>query len=197
MVFLNAAVEGLTDEALVRRICSYCGITIQNVYSQGGKANLDRKLPGYNNSARTRWWLILRDLDHDAVCAAQLLTQLLPSPARYMNFRIAVRELESWLMADTETIAMFLSISPKLIPRNPEDLDDPKRTLINLARRSRRRNIREDMVPRLNSGSDEGPAYASRIQEYTSKCWRPDVASVSCDSLKRCLNRLLNLNPIF
>ena len=54
-------------------------------------------------------------------------------------------------------------------------------------------HVRQDMVPREGSGRTEGPAYTSRLIEYATDRWRPDVAVRRADSLRRavaCLQRL-------
>ena len=107
-----------------------------------------------------------------------------------MCFRVAVREVEAWLLGDHEKLATFLGVAVSRIPRDPEAEMDPKTTMVELARRSRRREIREDMVPRPESGRDVGPAYASRLIEFVvggEVSWRLDVASRSSESLRRCL----------
>jgi hypothetical protein len=103
-----------------------------------------------------------------------------------MYFRVAVREVESWILADRATLAQFLGVTVGKVPRDPDTLDNPKREIVNLAQHSRRREIREDMVPRPKSGRIEGPAYASRVIEYASTLWRPSVAAKYSDSLRRC-----------
>ena len=65
--------------------------------------------------------------------------------------------------------------------------------MVELARRSRRRDIRDDMVPRERSGRSVGPAYPSRLIEYVESPWRPEAAARQADSLRRaiaCLQRL-------
>ncbi len=194
-VIFKGAVEGMVDEAVAGRLVSHVGAELGVVYGKHGKDFLRPRLVGYNWAARYGPWLIIVDLD-DADCPPPLLESWLPNPAEYMCFRVAVREIESWLLADRERIAGFLSIAASRIPGNPEDLDDPKAALVNLARKSRRRAIREDMVPRPGSGAKTGPAYSSRLVEFSQdpqKGWRHDVASRSSESLHRCLQCLQKL----
>lgn len=185
-----AAVEGPIDEAVLRRVVEHIGATLGSVYGKNGKATLLKQLPSYNQAARFLPWIVLVDLDHDAECAPPAQAQWLPTPASQMCFRIAVREVESWLLADRESLASFLAVASSRIPTNPENLDDPKTTLVNLARKSRRRDIRLGMVPRQGSGRSEGPAYASHVIEYAQGSWRPDVAIQHADSLQRLCLRL-------
>jgi len=191
-----AAVEGPIDEAVLRRLAQHVGTDLRSVFGKQGKPSVLRSLHGYNLAAhRPPLWVVLVDLDRDADCAPLVVSQWLPDPAPYMCFRVAVRAVEAWLLADGEQIARFLSIPVSQIPTDPESLADPKRTLVDLAGRSRRRAIRQDMVPRPASGRAVGPAYASRIIEFVHGDWRPESAMTRADSLRRsilCLNRLLS-----
>lgn len=195
-VVIQGAVEGLLDEAALRRLVEHVGATQGSVHGKNGKANLLKKLDGYNHAARFSPWVVLIDLDHDADCAPPACQSWLPNPAPYMCFRIAVRQVEAWLLADRERIARFLGIAVSQLPTTPEAVAYPKRTLVQLANRSRRRDIREDMVPRPGSGRTQGPAYTSRMMEFATDSkagWRPDVAaslSASLDRCLRCIGRL-------
>lgn len=193
---IKAAVEGIVDEAVVKKLVAHIGGATINIYGRKGKPFLRTKIGGYNNDSRTRHtpWLVLVDLDNEADCAPSMRDGWLPDPADNFCFRIAVREVEAWLMADAETLAGYLSVSMNRIPRIPESLAQPKNEMVNLGRRSRRRTIREDMAPRQESGRRVGPAYASRLIEYVKNKWRPEVAANHSDSLRRaiiCLKRLV------
>ena len=60
-------------------------------------------------------------------------------------------------MADRESIASFLAVSIAKVPQHPNLDPNSKQTLINIARTSRSKNIREDLVPRQGSGAKVGP----------------------------------------
>ncbi len=189
-VFVSAAVEGLVDEAVARRLIEHVEAVCHRIYGKMGKSRLRQQLPGYNRAAARSPWLVLVDLDREADCAPPLRRAWLPAPAPKMCFRVAVREVEAWLMADHEALAGFLRVRAASLPRYPEAEPDPKRTLVDLARASQRRDIREDMVPRPGSGRAVGPAYSSRLIEFAQRRWRPEVAAHRADSLGRCLARL-------
>jgi hypothetical protein len=110
-----------------------------------------------------------------------------------MCFCVAVREVEAWLLADRDQIARFLSVAVSRIPRSPDDLADPKRAVVDAARRSRARAIRDDIIPAARSGRAVGPAYTARMTEFVMTEWRPEIAAGSSDSLARCLTRVLEL----
>jgi hypothetical protein len=107
-----------------------------------------------------------------------------------MCFRIAVRSMESWLIADATRLAEFLEVPLQRIPRDPDTLDNPKTALINLARSSRSRAVREDMTPQEGTTGRVGAGYTSRIVEFASGDWRPIVAARASPSLARCLAAL-------
>ena len=191
---ISAAVEGIVDEAVVRRLITHVGGRPGDVYGKNGKKALLKKIAGYNNAARHAPWVVLVDLDLDADCAPPLTESWLPEPASRICFRIAVREIEAWLMGDAQTLSTYLSVAQSQISRVPESLEHPKDVMVNLARRSRRRDIRKDMVPRTNGGRPVGPAYSSRLAEYAENKWRPEVAAERSESLRRaicCLTRLV------
>lgn len=190
MLAIHAVTEGYPDEIVVHALCRTAGLSATRIYNCRGKANLDAKIAGYNQAVMGWYWLVLRDLNHDADCGPELRERLLPLPAPYMQFRIVVHEVEAWLLGDRERMGRFLGVAASRISGNPERLDNPKAEVIRLAGMSRRRDIREDMVPRPGSGAREGPAYARRLAEYAENSWRPDTASLICDSLRRCLRRL-------
>lgn len=196
MIVISAAVEGSVDEVLVKRLISEAGGIPGEVYGKNGKLPLRARINAYNSAARYRPWVVLVDLNHEADCAPDLCRAWLPTKSPKLCFRVAVREVEAWLLADREHIAAFLSIALSRVPINPESQENPKQVMVHLAARSRRRNIREDMVPRPGSGRQVGPAYTSRLIEFIGASqggWRPDVASRYSQSLQGCIGCLRRL----
>ena len=190
---VTCAVEGTTDEAIVRRIAEDAGLTLGSVFGLNGKQQVLRQLSGFNRAAERTPWVVVIDLDQDGRCAAEYVRQCLPQPAPHMHLRIAVREVEAWLLADASGIALFLGVPASRVPRDPDSLDDPKRTIVDLAARSRRRSIREEIAPRPGSGREVGPMYSSRISEFAGSIWNPDAAAANSDSLPRCIKALQRL----
>jgi hypothetical protein len=117
-VVLTAAVEGITDEALLRRQCSFSGTDVGLVYGKCGKSYVVARISSYNHSAQFRHWLILLDLDNDGPCAPDAAMRWLPAPSRLMCLRVAVREGEAWLLADPQRAAFLacrLEKSPPIL----------------------------------------------------------------------------------
>jgi hypothetical protein len=97
---------------------------------------------------------------------------------------------EVWLMADREKFAEYFRISAARVPDNPEDVPHGKRTLLELVLRSRSKEIREDVV---TPSGQTGPLYVSRINDFASTVWRPEVAASASDSLRRAIGRIAAL----
>lgn len=192
-VWVAAVVEGPTDAAVAERLLEHVGLALGPVYGLRGKAYNDQRLKGYNNAARFAPWLVLRDLDRDGPCASALVDALLPAPSSHMRFRVAVREMEAWLLADAGALSRHLSVPIGQIPSNPDDLPDPKRALVQIAQRSSKREIRRDMAPRAGSGAMVGPGYTTFVVEFARTRWRPEVAAIQSPSLARCIAALKTL----
>lgn len=199
-VVFSAAVEGAADEAALRRIVKLAGGEVGTVYGRNGKDFLRRKITGFSNAARFSPWIVLVDLNLEAECAPAMLRSWLPDAAEKMCLRVAVHKIESWLLADKDNIANFLKVSPARLPHNPDMELDPKRTLVNLASRSRSKCVRRDICPHPESGRRVGAAYTSRLIEFITVAWQPNNALQHSPSLKKCINAIKriieNINSI-
>lgn len=193
MTVVSCAVEGDLDEAVARRLLDHAGLECGPVYGLMGKQYLRQRITGYAAAAAQSPWLVLIDLDHEASCGAALVATWLPNPPRRLRIRVAVHEVEAWLLADRRALARFLSISRDLVPRAPDVIDDPKAALVGLARRSRSRTVREGMAPRPNSGRTIGPLYVAELSRFVREYWDVDSAADASDSLMRCLRSLQRL----
>lgn len=195
MITASVAVEGASDVAAVEKILASRSIALdsKNVFVKRGKGNLDKKLAGFNNAAARSPWFVLRDADHDeGGCAAALRESLLPTYDQQprMCFRLAVRSLDAWLLADSESFATTFSVAVSAIPVAVEDLADPKSSLVGVCRRSRKSAIRRAMVPPAGSKGRIGPEYVTFISEYARTAWRPDIAAANAPSLARALGEI-------
>lgn len=197
-VSVNLVVEGYLDELVVRRILSDLNIDIIRVFGKRGKAYILEKLKDFNSASKFLGlaWIVLVDLDNDSECAPPFIRKYMRKPAEKMLFRVAVHEIESWLLADREEMASFLRVSPSLLPKRVEKEKDPKNTLINLARKSTKRSIIEDMVPPQGTCGKQGPGYASLMGVFITKHWRPTEAARNSESLRRFLKAVTRLESL-
>jgi len=188
--YLNAVVEGIADQAVALALARATGYSLRAVYVKRGKDQIDRRLPAYVQAARFGYWLVIRDLDHDATCAPELLARLCPARPPGLQVRIAVREVEAWLLADRESMASYLGLPVAVVPARPDELESPKAALVQLARRSRRRELRRDLVPTEDSSASVGPAYSARIGEFATRHWKPRAGAHASPSLARAVAAL-------
>lgn len=189
-----AVVEGDTDEPIVRKLLTDVGLDVTYVHDMNGKGQLDKRLKDFNASAKGSPWFVLRDLDHDSACAPTYLRRLRLRTASWMVFRLAVREMEAWLLADREGLAKFMGLSPSVFPDRPDEEDDPTRTLVNLARRSKKRAIVQAFVPRRGDSVSVGPGYEAAIIEFGGLHWSLHRACKRSPSLRSARKALHDLS---
>lgn len=198
MIPINFAVEDLLSEAILREIIvqSGCSYKIGRCYMKHGKAYLKRTIEGFNNAAKGTPFLVLTDLDEDADCPPELIREWLSVPKHHnLLFRIAVREVESWLLADRKGIAKYLNIKRELVPNNVDDIEDTKQYLINLARKSRTRLLREDIVPLPGSTAKQGRNYNGCLISFVNDHWDLNLAIQNSPSLQRTVKTLIEFQP--
>ena len=185
------------DSAIAKRLILHVGGKIGTQREAGGKSKLDPLVPKYLNAARYQQmkWLILRDLDWDGGCAPELRGKMLAETDPYLCFRIAVREAESWLLADSRSMADFLRISENRVPVLPDRIDNPKEALVSLARSSKKSDVRAALIPHPRSGLSSGPEYASWMTKFAAQHWNLNdaVASGRSPSLIKAVNRIKQL----
>lgn len=190
--------EGRTDAAVARRLIEAVGAVPGTDYltarRRRGKDALDGRLRGFNILARSVPVLVLRDLDRDAACAGKLVAALLPERESLLLLRVAVRSVESWLMADREALAGAMHIRASALPQHPEEEQDPKRLLAHLLRDCRDRTLRR----RLGLDGRVGlqpQLVAAELSDFAANRWDPARAAASgrAPSLARSLARLRGL----
>ncbi len=92
-------------------------------------------------------------------------------------------------MADRRDFANFLGVRVKRIPPDPERITDPKQVVVELARESTRRIIRDGLPPSEAGGRRVGPAYTDEMIRYVRSRWSPKRASAASRSLARAFER--------
>jgi hypothetical protein len=188
--YVYIAVEGPTDEAVLRKVLSGFDVEVLECHGKRGQPHLKENLPRYNFAAAHRNWVVIADLNTKADCAPTLALEWLPRPSENMVFNVVVRKIEAWLLADRGNIANFLSVSRDKVPVYPESDLDPKMTLVNLARRSASRRIKEALVPAKGSTARVGPLYNVYLEEFIFRSWDFEYARSRAPSLDRLVEAL-------
>jgi hypothetical protein len=194
MAIVHLLVEGEIDEAIGRRLIAETGHTIGTCYGKHGYGYIKEKISGFNASAISMAYLALADFsDTGYPCPGHAIEKLLPYRKPQMLFRLVVREIESWILADRDGLADFLAVSPDHIPLDSDSEHDPKQTLVNIARRSRSSKIRSAIVPQENSTAVVGKLYNADLVRFVAESWNVGRACENSSSLAKCLHRLTEL----
>ncbi len=191
-IYINLVVEDELSEAVLRKMLLRSGwpYIVQNCFSNRGFGYIKRTIKGFNNGAKSIPYIVLTDLDNND-CPMSLINAWLPVP-RHPNliFRVAVREVEAWLIADRNNLAKFFGIQLDLLPHQPEEITDPKAELIRLAGYSPHSRLREDVMPAFGSTSQQGPDYNGTMATFVRDKWDPGDASAHSPSLRGALKAL-------
>jgi hypothetical protein len=191
MQIIHHLVEGELDEAIAVRIIQAAGHQPGVCYGKRGIGYIEAKVRGFNNAVQEVPCLALVDfMDTGQACPAEVVSRWLPHRHQNMLFRVMVREIESWVIADRRNLARFLQINLVRVPLNPEQMPDPKLSLVNLARHSRSSLIRDAIVPDFGSTAQVGRLYHSEMRRFISELWNAEEARENSSSLNRCLLRL-------
>ena len=185
------AVEDRLSDAVATKVLEKFDIEIVKRIGYQGKSDLERKARELNRAANGITVFMLTDLDSSRECPPGLIRSWIkgtPNPRFF--FRVAVMEVESWVMADRIGFATFLSIPSHQIPSPTDDILDPKEFLVSLARRSRKKAVREALVPMQGANFSVGSEYNTLLSEFVREHWNLERAATVSPSLKRTLDRL-------
>ncbi len=133
---------------------------------------------------------VMTDLDRDE-CAPSLIRcwfSINPPLPDSLIFCVAVREVEAWLLADRDNLADFLGIAKTNFSAEPENLDYPKRHLLDVIRSKGRKRFHRDMLPKGNAHI--GPEYNRVLCDFVENHWSIDKAQQCSPSLQRTVNAL-------
>lgn len=159
-----------------------------------GFGNIKRQCPALLKMAKQGLvTFCLTGLDR-APCPRQLLTEwfgVVELP-RDLVFRIAVREVEAWVLADTLEWSKFIGIAAGNFTLEPELLPDPKQHLLNVVGRKGKKAYHREMLP---SGSAHiGPRYNEVLCEFIDTRWSPARAAERSPSLARAIAALKRIS---
>ncbi len=194
-IYLNLACEDAIHEAVLGKIVLQTAgkYEVLHCYRRGGYGYLKTHIFGWNAAAQITPFFVLTDLDRNE-CPVTLMKDWLPGKRHpQLIFRVAVREVEAWLLADRANLAKFLSVSQQQIPNDPESIPDPKAVLVQIAKKSKRREIREDLVPAEGTTVKQGPNYNGQLCAFIIKHWDLQIASTKSRSLSKAILRLSEL----
>jgi hypothetical protein len=195
MPTIHLATEDHVTEMVGRRLIREIGPSFETgvAFQKNGFGYLKSNMDKFCELARRSPLLLLTDLDQEN-CVRKLLStwigqrQLSP----HFLFRIAVRETESWLLADHVGMRKLLVKGARNLPREPDLLPDPKRKLLQLAGNAPR-EIKNDLITARGALASQGLGYNQRLGDFATNDWSPSRAASNSPSLNRTLVRLNEL----
>jgi len=181
------ATEDVLTEVVCEKIAAYLGIEVSLRLRKGGSGYLKSKFDSFIQMSRRYPVLIVTDLDRKP-CAPRLVEEwtqgrVLPEG---LLLRVAVREVEAWLMADRQAFGALVGAS---IDFCAESVLDPKEKVLTLASRAAR-DVRDDLVASKGALASQGIGYNKRLCEFVLLNWCPMRASANSESLRRAMDRV-------
>ncbi len=160
-----------------------------------GKSNVKKKAHDLIGMSRNSLHVIsLVDLDADD-CAPELIQEWFERPPQDLPgrlvFRVAVHEVESWIMADRIAFSSFLGISPQNIDQNPDALTNPKKRLFSILCKKGKKKWHRDMLPQGNASI--GPLYNEKLCDFIVSKWDPERAAKNSPSLSGAIEAVKKL----
>lgn len=166
------------------------GLFVYNVLPMGGFGRIRNSIQRFKNASKSVPHIILTDLDR-CDCAPDLLRDWgVDAVSKDLLFRVAVREVEAWLLADREGVAGYLNLPLVKMPQQPEQENDPKQTLFNLVRKCKKRSLIGELLPAAGSRASVGPLYNARMGSFARDNWNVQRAVINSDSLSRAVKRI-------
>ena len=161
-----------------------------------GITRLVPDLPRYFEQAR-HVQPVLCIADPDGQCPVELIATWMPrgAPEDFL-LRLAVSEAESWLLSDSRGAAEFFGIPVAKMPREPDQLPDPKREVLRLARISKVRTIRQEVVSAVDSNKP-GVGYNTHLCKFVFEHWRSKRARLRSARLDKALRRVTQFGARF
>lgn len=195
--YVSVATEDEVSEAVALRLLSEhpSALQLHNIpFGRRGFGYLKANLAKFCAIARQHPVLLLTDLDRNP-CAPGLISNWADGtaiPPRLL-FRVVVREVEAWLLADAVGLRDFLSLKSARIPPQPEDRIDPKADIVSLCRGARPTQMRADLIPDRGSTAKVGVGYNLHMVRFVRDHWDPARAAQNAPSLARARRRLAEL----
>lgn len=195
MEYVCIATEDVLSEAVALRLVDLTDgkLIVSQKLRKSGFGYLKSKFSNFCNLAKSMPVILITDLDN-CPCAPTFVRQWTKDAKLPKNliFRVAIREVESWIIADNVALSEFFKISQKLIPIVPDELPNPKSTLLSLAQKAPR-NLKEGLVAKKGSLAIQGTEYNIILANFVTKIWNPIRAAENSDSLSRAIKRINEL----
>lgn len=190
-------VEDVLSEGVLRKLLRHFDpkFSVISCLGKEGYGFIKKNLAAFNEAAARTCFVVMTDLD-DNGCAPTLRRLWHREPFHpNLLFRVCVIEVEAWLLAHRGGFARYLGVPRDGIPRDTHRIRHPKEFILDLARRSARRGIRESLLPRTNRRGRVGPDYNGCLLRFVDRHWSFQAARRNSESLDRALNAFARYTP--
>ena len=198
MIPIAVATEDELSEAIALRLISELKRPHQVIHKLGRKGNgyLRTKMDSWYQMAEHLLMMVLTDLDR-ANCLVEFRYQWVADRKlpESLIFRIAVREVESWALADHDAMRELVG-KKGVLPMAPDELPDPKQALLSLCRTAPK-SVREDLIKCNDGQLRKGLGYNTRLTHWINTVWCPQRAAERSPSLARARKRLQEAAKVF
>lgn len=190
MTPIAIATEDQLSEAIALRLIAELSTPheVRHTLRKQGSGYLRSKMDNWRQMAQQQVMVVLTDLDR-VNCVVEFRKQWLGGdcPSNLL-LRVAVREVESWVLADHTAMRELMGAKGTL-PPHPDALADPKQTLLQLAKGAPR-SVRDDLLKVAGSQVSPGLGYNARLTGWVASVWNPQRAAERSPSLARTRLRL-------
>jgi hypothetical protein len=191
MIPIAVATEDELSEAIALRLISELKRPhhVTHTLRSNGFGYLRSKMDSWCQMAEHQIMMVLTDLDQ-ANCLVEFRDQWLAQrrlPASLI-FRIAVREVESWVLADHHAMRELVG-QKGVLPMQPDTLPDPKQALLGLGKTAPK-SVRDDLIRTIDGQLRQGVGYNARLTHWINTAWSPERAAERSPSLARARIRL-------
>lgn len=175
-------------EKLIKDANTNLNVTLK--LRKGGFGYLKSKIPNLCGLSKTQPVILFTDLDN-CECPKILIDSWFKNVSRPKEFlfRVVVREIESWVLADHKAFAEYFGISQAKLPQDPDSILDPKAMLLKLVGGSRR-DIKDAMIAKKGALAIQGVGYNTVLGDFIRTSWSSHRAQERSKSLKRAFARI-------
>jgi len=196
MKYVLLGVEDAPSEAVLKRLVGEhpSDLSVSNTIGMQGWTLLRKKIGSFAQTSQHMPAIVLTDLD-DRECAPALVQDWMRGitfPTPDLLLRVAVREVEAWLIADHEATRSLLQLPGLMVPPEADDVRDPKEWLLLQAQRSPR-SVRSELMRYEGAKLKQGLGYNDALVAMARSDWSPARAAERSDSLRRAREAIAQL----
>jgi hypothetical protein len=193
MSYICLATEDELSEKIGIRLLQDADLIAEVKLGRRGNGYLKSKANTFSMMSRNKPVLLITDLDnHHCPIDIQEIWLGRRNTEQNFLFRVAVREIESWVLSDIEAIGRRLKSPISKIPQNTDLITHPKQFLLKMANRLPRKD-RDEVVRLDGTNLRQGIGYNSFFSDFVENEWSLDRAAQYSPSLSRTRARVMQL----